>query len=280
MTKRKRPATDRIGDLVEEINTIPDQALTAQDRVHLELLGRAAAKYGFRATTLGESPVDYVYALIAHVETRDLAAGFELRIGKCQADWNAEEIAAFTRRMTDPTFIMPRETLPIGSAIPCMCTPGNEVSDANFLRLAEHGLDALCQMRGNDPDGTLPIIANVLLTTGELLTAAVDRDDRVAFLKVMTRTRPVFGFFLVADLWTHLVTEDQATKGEAIVVQIGTRERRLTKIRAYTRDDAGGIVFTRPHPDDVIDSKTEDGVLLDAYASIFVSVPMPTGAAS
>jgi hypothetical protein len=88
----------------------------------------------------------------------------------------------------------------------------------------------------------------------------------------------VFGFFLVFDAFIHAITETpagkRAEKGEAILAQIGTRDLRVTKRRPYRRLK-GRVVFDDPPPED-IDMRGLD-VVSDPYASIFVSVPPPTG---
>jgi hypothetical protein len=105
-----------------------------------------------------------------------------------------------------------------------------------------------------------------------MLVTKTQRGDRVAVLKELARRAPVFGFFIVFDLWMHKITNrSRAEKVEAIGMHIGSRGARIARIAEYKRTPAG-IVFTDPYE---IDMRKEAAV--DPYAEILVSVPPSSG---
>jgi hypothetical protein len=148
-------------------------------------------------------------------------------------------------------------------------------TEASLIGLATSALEMSCERRRDAPTAEIPILSSVLLDTGTLVTTAVARDDRVAVLKALARSLPVFGFFIVADTFLHhsdRVT-GRASKEEGLVAHLGTRELRLMMTRVYRRD-GDRIVFDDP-PRPVVNMRDPDLRVRDPYAGIFVSVPMP-----
>lgn len=238
-----------------------------------------AARYGFRSRAAGESWATYHRQLLDHVETRDFAAAHELRLGKGQADWSADDIRAFHDHVR--TLPGPRQEGGIdlrGFPILEQRLDG-PVTEAVLLRLAEAGLRGLQAKREVDATSELAIFATVLLTTGALLTTVVGRGDRIAVLRELAKTHPVFGYVLVFDGFLHRLDTGEtprASKVDALMAQVGTRELRVTKIHPYTVRD-GVAVFEAPMADITKDDLRQGD---DPYASIFVSVPPTTGAPS
>ncbi len=242
----------------------------------LALVAEAMITYHFRAPRVGERAADYLAALIDHVQSRDLAAGHELRLGKRQADWTPAEGLAFSERMR--ALPGPRED-GIRGRFTQVRDPGPyDVTEAQLITLARRGITALVKLRERKPHREVPIFGSVLLTTGAVITTSMKRDDRIAVLKHLARTEPVFGFFNVFDAYLHQVHEGgRATKQDGIMANVGTREMRRTLVQPYHY--AGNIVvLDEALPD--IDFREPHVEAQDPYASIFVSVPLPTAAPS
>lgn len=241
-----------------------------------DLIAAAARQYQFRRQLKRETAAAYRLALIDHVEVHDFAMAHELRLGKRQPDWTTEEVTAFKNRLLE----LPRTRqdhewrAPAG---PILTTPpGSEaVTEAHLREGAEFAFQDTIGRRRQSPTWEAPIIVSVLLTTGSSLITTTQRGDRFALLKFLARNGPVFGYFLVADMFLHRLSEGRAEKQEGIVLHAGTRGMRLMRVATYTRTP-DGIVFADPfdmdmHSGDIID---------DPYAEIFVTVPPPTGAPS
>jgi hypothetical protein len=241
-----------------------------------ELIAAAVVRFEFRRQLPQEPTVAYRHALIEHVKARDFSAAFELHFGKRQKDWTPTEAGHFQ----DSLLAMhgPRQEFGPDEvhAFPIVSTPAGavEVSEENLFVLADHGLDIVRERRVAEPEWEAPIYASVLLTTGAMLSTITSRGDRVALIKHLARTHPVFGYWVVFDVYFHKITDRKsAVRGEAIGLHAGTRLRRLVKMAEYERTPAG-IVFTEKPTE--FDGR-DKGTLFDPYAEIFVSTPPPTG---
>jgi len=240
------------------------------------ILRAALAKYPFRDPYAHEDAESYLAALVRHLTKHDWALAHELRIGKAQADWTPAEVDEFERRMK----ALPRsshELTPGVHAFPALESGSSPVTDAALLDLAGERLAALMAMRQDDPEKNLPIVATVLLMSGKVLTALTGSDDRIAILKVLARETPVFGFVLVFDAFIHQVEKGtRATKRDALVEHIGTRDLRLVRSRPY-RLEGRRAVFDVPPPPDIDGRDHARYDIEDPYAEIFVSVPVTDG---
>lgn len=247
---------------------------------HALLVAAAIRKHEFRDAQAGETVDQYLAALIDHVETRDFAEAHELRLGKPQAEWTPEEGHAFRERLMAKPFTSdefrgdhPRAFLVATNA------DRYPPTDAEVRRQAREGVASLMRMRREQPTKSLAIFASVLLLDGTLHTASVGRGDRIALIKALAREMPVYGFYLVGDMFLHGMNTEtgQTTKTDAIVGQVGTRTMRLLLTQRYRIIDGFGV-----SADDLeeLDVRAENVDAQDPYAEIFVSVPRQTGAPS
>lgn len=239
---------------------------------HARLVANAIVTYGFRLPTEGDDQGAYLRALIQHVAQHDYAAAHELRVGKPQAEWTPADVTSFEasmRRRQPKTEFAADETPPV---IQGLAISGFAVTEASLLDLARTGLETMMQRRRDHPHDNLPIFVSVLLEHGEWLTTPATSDDRIAVIKHLARSLPVFGFFVVFDAFIHQITVNQsAGKVDAILGQLGTRDRRLLLRRPYHL--VGGVaVFDDPPPADV-DVRADPFRADDPYAEIFVSTP-------
>jgi hypothetical protein len=116
---------------------------------------------------------------------------------------------------------------------------------------------------------------DVLLVTGAKLTTVVNSNDRIAAIKGLAKSQPVFGYAVTADAWMHSISKDThvATKHDVILTQTGTRTMRHMLRHPYA------VVNGVARFDDLIDldlrdpSTFEGGEMEDPYADVFVSVP-------
>jgi len=231
-----------------------------------------AARYGFRPRRAHESPEAYRDALIAFVDERDLSAAHELRVGRRQAEWTPADVAAFQATAMAPGRRQPRQ-VGIRGEVLFGDHEQIEPTEAAALALFDRGLGRVREMREDKPEAPLPLFAVVVLFTGEAISCVfTDRGDRVAVIKALARNLPVFAFCVIGDAFIHAIREsDTATKTDALIAQIGTREWRIVRARPY-HVEAGRAVFDPPPAD--IDSRTTTGRIDgDVYAEIFVSVP-------
>lgn len=242
------------------------------------LIVHAAKTYDFRARGPFEGQRQYLAALIAHVQDRDYAMAHELRLGRRQADWTHDDIEAFRRRIFDLQG-PPLDPPPRGFAHLVAFDGGHHpVTEAALLDLAARGLAAYVEKKQRFGTSAVPILANVLLTDGRLCISSLSRGDRVAFLKWVAQSMPMFGFFLIFDAFLHRISEEGSTmqraeKVDALLVHVGTRELRRMIMRPYRVFD-GRALFDDPPPPDL--DKRGPETLEDPYAGIFVSVPGPT----
>lgn len=242
--------------------------------VRAELVVELVSKYEFRMPQPGEGPVEYAKALFDHVKQYNFAEAYELAMGKRQRDWTPHEVSSFQDYMLAQGGPR-REFAPgVEFSFPVVQSPWREeVSEAHLSVLADRGLQAVIDRRRVEPDWDIPILASVLLTTGELLTTSTQRGDRVAVLRELARRYAVFGFFIVFDTYMHLITNrEKAERLEAVTMHIGTRDRRVARVAVYRRTSSG-IVFD---PTKEMDMRGE-GAQFDPYAEVLISVPSPTG---
>lgn len=236
----------------------------------------AAARHNFRPRRTHEPAETYRLAVIDHVESFDFAAAHELRVGRPQAEWTADDVDAFSKWMLGHRGLPRRELRP-GTAVVGLEYGPFPVNVEQLFELATFAVDAIVAMRQEKPEASVPIVASVFLLDGRVMSGFVQRADRYAYLKSLTRNEPTFGFFLVADVFVHgvdLVTH-RATKRDEIICHIGTREKRWMRRRPYTVVD-GRVTFEANPPAD-LDLAGEGMRVSDPYADIFVSVPEPTG---
>jgi hypothetical protein len=238
---------------------------------HRALMVRALATYPFRERGIFEGERQYMAALIAHVADRDLAMAHELRVGRRQAEWTPDDVAQF-RELMLATHRPPRETLGPRTSLMVMDAGYTDPTDDALDALAEAGLVAYVERKTEAPTDTPPIMATVLLATGQVLITQADRGDRVAILKTVARELPVFGFFLCCDVFIHEIPvagePGTGQKREALVLHLGTRERRVMMVRPY-QVIAGRAVFADPPPPNI--DKRDPGTVVDPYATVFAA---------
>jgi hypothetical protein len=237
----------------------------------LELMKAAAAKWDFRP--LGaEDPAQYREALIRHVRSRDYAMAHELRVGRAQADWTTEDVRLFKESMMAMQG-PPRDALS-DLAQPMMETgrfTGPLTVDMVF-EMARRMLHWFKQERRKAPQREFRPKIDLLLMDGRTLATEVNRGERIAVLKTLAQELPVYGFVIGFDAYAHILAQDnsKAEKVDCIIVHVGTRDVRVTKVWPYHYQPNGTVVFdNEPKPD--LDFKG-DGAH-DPYAEIFVSVP-------
>ena len=260
----------------------------ARMRTIARLVGAAVAKHKFLEPPppLNASALilaQWMVRLVAHVEQRDWAEAFEIMVGKPQAEWSPEDVQAFADRRLNPDRPRAKREFAPGEYF---AVPGVEELSSTYERsldsviaLASKGLDWFVTERKRAPSRELPIIASVLLIDGHILSAACDSDNRIAVIKHLARTMPVYGFWLVFDAFVHAMQigpEAKATKRDCLICQMGTRDARRMMRRSY--EVLHGVAVFDPPLDDMTDDTIRSGE--DPYAEIFVSVPTPSGKAS
>ena len=217
----------------------------------------------------------YLRQLIAHVESRDLARGFELRVAAKQADWTPDQVQAFAEHMRarprrDPDqFRKPFNAFKVATL---KVTP--PIDDAALRSFVDATMQHMINLRLAEPAGAIPLLVGGLTTNAELLTTTVDRDDRIPFITLLARTQPLFGWFVASDMFIHSINvgdHKSATKQDAIGVHFGTRTSRGFLVRPYAVVD--GAVQLQPVREDLF---TVAGANIDdPYA--FVFQPPTTG---
>lgn len=240
-----------------------------------ELVMAAFDKYGFRAPQPGEDPAAYREAFITYIEQRDFAMAYELRVGRAQADWTADDVKAFRERI---------EAVPRGPGrdvhmIPMMGSNAGEwaPTDESMHVILDELLNMFRDWRLADPREVLfPHIA-VLLMDGQLLTAPVERGERKGALRMLTRHGPCYGWAVVADAYMHLITDNnQAKKQDVILGHMGTRTTRIIKNLLYQYVNGRPVFRDEPQLWDLRDLPPGE-TIEDPYADLLVSVP-PGGA--
>jgi len=207
-------------------------------RTMARLVARAIAKHQFTEpppllSASRPAITAWMRRLIAHVEQRDWAEAFEIMIGKVQADWSPEDVKAFADRRLDPRRGRAKRECAPGEvfAVPGILDRDSvyACSVESVLALAARGLEWFIDERKRAPTRELPILASVLLMDGHVLSAACGSDNRIAVIKHLARTRPVYGFWLVFDAFMHAIDtgpQAKATKRDCLICQVGTRETR------------------------------------------------------
>lgn len=241
-----------------------------------------ATRYGFRAPRWNEPPDVYRRALIAHVRDRDFAAAHELETGRLQAAWTPADVATFKARLMAGFGAQRPLDGPLTGEIVILHSDRRVApTEAGLLALADLNLDAAADLRRRQPHRPLMIFASVLMLTGDVLQCGLtERADRVVALRQMARNLPVFGYVLVFDAYVHRINETAGTasKVDALIAHVGTRDRRVMRTRPYRLDARGRLTWITPAPPDV-DTQRPGGWTVedDPYAAIFVSVPAPAG---
>lgn len=245
-----------------------------------DIIAEAADRFGFRKPGPFETDAAYRAALTAHVEPRHFAAGHELRIGRRQSDWTADDCEAFKLHCLRETVLGargPRAFVTEARSLGVRCDTTTE----SLLSMARGCLQGMIAARTRAGRGTgdaeVPILALILLDDGEVWMAGATRADRFALLKAAARSRPVYGYALLADALIHSIDRHGTAQAsshttDALVAQVGTRETRHILARPY-HFEGDAVVFDEPRPD--VDVRKLDAGSIDPYADIFVSVPAP-----
>jgi hypothetical protein len=247
----------------------------------LDLIDAAARDFAFavRPSTVTNTAeaAAYLQTLIAHVDSHDLARGFELRVGTKQSEWTPDMVDAFKRWMTerprrDPDqFAQPFNVFKVAS----LKVPP-PIDDATLRRFVDNTLEYFVGMRTAAPTTELPLLVGGLLSTAELLTTTVDRADRIPFITAMARTKPLYGWFVASDMFIHSINVGEtksASKQDVIGIHFGTRTVRGFLVQPY--NVVGGRVEWLPVREDLFQKGAQ---VDDPYA--FVFAPATTGAPS
>lgn len=192
----------------------------------LKLIEAAAHDFQFRPPEGKDEAKAYLLALIEHVESRDLARGFELRVGTKQADWTPEMVDSFKASMTrrprrDPERF--RKPFNIFKIATVKVEP--PIDDATLRRFVDGTLQHMINLRTEAPAAELPLLVGGLTTDAELLTTTVARADRIAFITAMARHEPLFGWFVASDMFIHSIEMGEvkrASKQDVIGIHFGT----------------------------------------------------------
>jgi len=235
-----------------------------------EIIARALAAHPFRTRGPFEGELQYREALAKHLTRFDWALAQEVAVGCAQADWTPEQVDQFRRRIEG---LRGPHDGPPPPVITMMDGGKAEPTEAALLEMARRGLEWGITFRQTDPTKEMAIIASVLLMDGQVwLTPSAATGERVAVLKALAQRMPVFGFTLLFDAFCHGITVGgAATKTDALIMHVGTRERRIAMVRPYlVRNNRVKWEPARP------DMEGKD-MAHDPYAGIFVSVPEPTG---
>lgn len=239
-----------------------------------DLVRQHTARWEFRARGPFEGAQQYVDAVVAFLETRDWAAAFEVRLGKAQTEWTADDVRAFEDHVTRPRH-RPDITTPIAKLFVEVGTvPTTMVA---LVEIARAGFDLLARKLPPGPDG-LPVYAHVITLDGRVAVTTVSANERIAVLKTAAQQLPLYGFVLVFDAFVHSVDRvgGTATKQDALLAHVGTREDRHVLTRRYTV--AGRTVRFEPESDVDLRAAAVGGPesFRDPYAEVFVSVPPVT----
>jgi hypothetical protein len=251
-----------------------------------QIMRRVARQYKFRARGRQETTDRYREALIAHAQQRDFAAAHEVRVGRAQAAWTPEDVQAFRQRMEampGPRLDHPPplvETMSAGRV-----EVGDQAGvDAAVLELGRRGLASFIETRRKHPERELMLLLTMVLANGEVHIAPVRRGDRVAILKAFAQRFTLIGFTVAADVFIHGITIAEGTGGttkqDAIMIHVGTHTSRWMLVQPYTV--AHGVVTVEPVREMNLRDPASLGAtnVVDPYAEVLCSVPMPTGAPS
>jgi hypothetical protein len=129
------------------------------------------------------------------------------------------------------------------------------------------------ETRRADPAREIPILIHLLMTDGRIFVTPVARGDRVAIVTTIARTMPLYGFIVLADVFIHGIdaAAGHATKTDALVAHVGTRDLRRMMTRPYRVVD-GRAVFLEAPPD--VDKRGAE-TLSDPYAGVFAMPATP-----
>lgn len=240
------------------------------------IIEAAAKDFGYDpppATAKTEAEAErYLKGLIAHVESRDLARGFELRVGERQPNWTPDMVEAFQRSMSDrPRRDPDKFRKPFNAFHVATVKVSPPIDDAALRRFVDSTMQHLINLRLASATATLPLLVAGLTTTGELLSSSVDRDDRIPFVTMLARTQPLYGWLVASDMFIHAINVGEvksASKQDAIGVHFGTRTMRGFLVRPY--DVVDGVVQLQPQREDWFDvQRRGDGGIEDPYAFVF-----------
>jgi len=244
----------------------------------------AALTWGFRPRRPTETVEHYREQLIDHVENRNVAAAFELRLGRKRADWTQADQEAFRTYLLQMWRGGPSDHFsgPV-RAFQVVETMGNPVNDESLRRLARVTLDFAHETRLNGATQELPVIASVLCTDGRFLSTYASRDERKAILKLWIDTEPVFGYVMFSDAYIHRLDLDptshavkDTTTTDALMMHVGSRtglrELYTWVYRLEGKVATAGAIFETPEP--VVMDKSKEQTQ-DPYADLFASATAP-----
>ena len=240
-----------------------------------ELITQHTTRWKFRRRGPFESAQAYVDAVIAFLQTRDWAASFEVRLGKPQTEWSAADVQSFHDHLTRPRN-RPNDT-PVSALFLEVCTVPCTVEA--LLALADASFEDLAAQRRAKPLLELPIYAQVVTLEGRVLVTTASSDNRLGVLKNAAQQLPLYGYVLTFDAFVHGLTPTTgtATKRDALLCHVGTREARHVLQRPYTVTGRR-VTFDAPIDINLHETRNADGTAIqfeDPYAELFVSVPTP-----
>lgn len=149
---------------------------------------------------------------------------------------------------------------------------------AGVRLVAAYAQEVLEVKRLADARAELPIILQIITLESRNMVTTVSSDDRIAVLRGAARTYPLYAYALTFDAFVHNADGQTATKSDALLTHLGTRDgdRHILQ-RRYTVD--GARVTMQPETDlDCRQVETPTGercTVTDPYAWVFVSVPTP-----
>ena len=241
----------------------------------MSILIDALGKYPFRERHPEESDEQYTKAVIDFIETRDWALAHEIRVNTRQPEWDAVQTDDFRKRVSRK--FVPREpatSSPGGMRMLPMSVVGRidekDVTESMLIDMAETALGALLSARIADPEREVPALVHVLLSDGQILYAAVNPEERVSVLRALVQAVPVFGYFVLLDVFMHGMPaegrEGKATKQDALIAHIGTREMRRMVAQPYQIDGARVVAGERSTLKKDTPKIVEE---VDPYAGVF-----------
>jgi hypothetical protein len=251
-----------------------------------ELIAKARQAYEFREPRVDERSEDYRAALVDHVECHDLSMAHELRLGREQAAWTADDIRAFKRRLQQID-AGPRSQFQPGLQVLKVLEDkgGYDASDEELLLLGRASLQHFVTRRCASPRVALPVMISALLSDGRILHLTVDSGDRLAALRLLAQRFPLYGFLLTFDGWIHQIVTPlsdpgeapSATKRDALFVHIGSRTLRRILIQPYdyaTTEGMEHVILTDAELKEHDPRADYQPGSVDPYADLFVTVPL------